>query len=302
MVPFSFMKLIWKFVAIYNKNIKHIVHPIQDSFLFDSAVDTLKVLLIPTLWDNYSYIIISGDSAVIVDPSDFKSISKELKKRKLHVSSIILTHDHIDHVAGVLQISHKYKSKIITTRGVSIPGIKTEIENGFKFPFGDVFIEAVFVPGHYASPYPISNTYNNIAWYIEKAGVLFTGDTLFPCGYGCVAEGSEEIILNSLRLIRSLPDDIDIFCGHEYSIFNTPFAYSIDPGNKLLKDRLKFINESLVNHKPTVPTTLKQEKYINPFLRWDDKILKAKLSIDSLSDIETFVYLRNLKHEYHKHE
>ncbi len=41
--------------------------------------------------------------------------------------------------------------------------------------------------------------------------------------------------------MRALPDDTDLYCGHEYTLANARFSVTVDPKNTALKERLKTI-------------------------------------------------------------
>lgn len=298
MIPFIFMKMVWRIVEIYTNYVKKVKHPVKNAFLLDTRNVSIKIIIIPTLWDNYSYLIVSGNQAVIIDPSAFGPIVKEIEKRQLQVPYILVTHEHIDHISGITSLQRRYKSTIIATEGSLIPINFTGVNDGFKLEFGNIYLEVLSVPGHYSSPYPLSSISRNIAWYSKDAGVLFTGDTMFSCGYGFIKDGSEKIMWESLKKLRALPGDTLLFFGHEYSLKNTVFAREIDPNNFYLKERLSAINCLLQTNKPTIPTFLELEKEINPFLRWDESSLKKQLMISDTSEFETFLHIRKLKNEY----
>ena len=59
--------------------------------------------------------------------------------------------------------------------------IKFSLEKNFKI---------IHIPGH---------TLGHIAFYSEKANVIFTGDTLFSLGCGRIFEGTFEQMFKSLR-------------------------------------------------------------------------------------------------------
>ena len=295
MIPFWLMRFIWISLGIYIKVINKKDHPVNRVLTYETFDKSVKVILIPTLWDNYSYIIVSGNDAIVIDPSDYKAILKEIKDRKLRLNSIVITHEHIDHVIGINQLQKKHGSPIYAPKN-AIPGKITVVENGYKIPFGDVYLEAVVVPGHHSWPYPISSFKNNIAWYCSKASVLFTGDTLFSCGYGFMAKGHEREMWESLKKIRSFPDETLMFCGHEYSLMTTAFAASFDPENIQLKKRINEVQNLIKNRQPTIPTTLGLEKAINPWLRWDDEKLIKKHGINK-EGFESFMEIRKIKNE-----
>ena len=113
---------------------------------------------------------------------------------------------------------------------------------------------------------------------------LFTGDTLFSLGCGKIFEGTYEQMFNSLKKIKTLPKDTEIYCGHEYTLKNSNFCVAYDTDNLHLQNKISVIKEKLVNGLPTVPTILGDEMQCNIFL-------KAK-------DIQTFSKLRDLKDNF----
>ena len=74
----------------------------------------IKVKIIPQLKDNYSYVIYSDEKklAAIIDPAESTSIIDFIQKKILTIETIILTHHHDDHTAGV--------QDILNFRGVSV--------------------------------------------------------------------------------------------------------------------------------------------------------------------------------------
>jgi hydroxyacylglutathione hydrolase len=131
------------------------------------------------------------------------------------------------------------------------------------------------IPGH---------TTGHIAFHFFKEKKIFTGDTLFSLGCGRIFEGTYEQMFNSLKKIKTLPEDTEIYCGHEYTLQNSNFCSAYDSNNLLLKNKITKIKKKLENGLPTVPTILKEEIQCNIFL-------KAK-------DIQTFSKLRDLKDNF----
>lgn len=296
------MNAIWKGVRFYLERVKGTTHPVHDSVTFESSVASLEVTLIPTLWDNYSYIVYSGDQALIIDPSEYGPIRSEIDRRHVRVSHILVTHDHIDHIGAVPRMQRRYGATVLASKRSEIPCPFTEVSDGYELQLNGQVVRALSVPGHYASPYPASSVYNNLAWYAPEARLLFSGDTLFSCGYGFIAEGHERTMYDSLSRLRALPDDCMIFPGHEYTARNLRFAVGIDPNNETLRKRKIEVENLLAANRPSVPTSLSFEKATNPFLRWDDEDLRKTLGIPDKNDYETYLHVRALKNEYNKNK
>ena len=89
-------------------------------------------------------------------------------------------------------------------------------------------------PGH---------TTGHIIFWFEKEKKVFTGDTLFVLGCGKLFEGTPKVMWNSLLKIRNLPNETEIYCGHEYSKNNADFALSIEKNNNKLIKRSEEINK-----------------------------------------------------------
>ena len=65
-------------------------------------------------------------------------------------------------------------------------------------------------------------------------------------------------MFSSLQLIKSLPLETKIYCGHEYSLKNSDFCINYDKENSALKDKIKLIKNKLDKNLPTIPTTIKE--------------------------------------------
>jgi hydroxyacylglutathione hydrolase len=112
------------------------------------------------------------------------------------------------------------------------------------------------IPGH---------TRAHIAYSGE--GMLFCGDTLFACGCGRVFEGTAEQMYASLQKLLALPDETKVYCGHEYTLANIGFAKAVEPANRALGEREARDQRLRDAGRPTLPSTLGEEKATNPFLR-----------------------------------
>ena len=73
----------------------------------------------------------------------------------------------------------------------------------------------------------------------------------------------------SLKKLRDLPGDTQVYCGHEYTLANIKFAQTIEPDNAALKARAAEAAKQIADGQWTIPTTIDEEKAANPFLRAD---------------------------------
>jgi hydroxyacylglutathione hydrolase len=100
-------------------------------------------------------------------------------------------------------------------------------------------------------------------------GVLLCGDTLFSLGCGRLFEGTPAQMLSSLQRLASLPGELLVCCGHEYTAANGRFAQSVEPDNAALKHRVEVVARLRAEQRPSVPVSLASELACNPFLRVD---------------------------------
>ena len=114
----------------------------------------------------------------------------------------------------------------------------------------------------------IGHTSTHIAFYINnKVPILFIGDTLFSAGCGRVFEGTNKQMYDSLRKIKSLPKNTNIYCAHEYTKSNLLWALDLEPENQNLKKKLVEVEKKIALKELTIPCLLKDELKINLFLR-----------------------------------
>ncbi len=239
----------------------------------------MKIEIIRCLQDNYSYVIIDEktQTACVVDPSEAKPVINFLERKKINLKYILNTHHHYDHVGGNMELKKKYNSIIVGFKGDRdrIPEIDEFIENNQIWKKDNFEAKIYHIPGH---------TTGHIAFHFYKEKKIFTGDTLFSLGCGRIFEGTYEQMYNSLKKIKELPKDTEIYCGHEYTLQNSKFCLAYDPENLKLKEKIVKIKKDLQNNLPTIPSTLEDELNCNIFL-------KAK-------DIKSFSKLRDLKDNF----
>ena len=239
----------------------------------------MKIEIIKCLQDNYAYIIIDETNglSIVIDPSESKPIIDYVEKNKLNLKFVLNTHHHFDHVGGNKELKKKYNLKVIGFEGDKnrIPEIDITLSDKEIWKNKNFEAKIYHIPGH---------TSGHICYHFFKQNILFTGDTLFSLGCGRIFEGTYKEMFSSLQLIKSLPLDTKIYCGHEYTLKNSDFCINYDKENSTLKDKIKLIKNKLDNNLPTIPTTIKEELECNIFLR-------AK-------DVKSFSKLRDLKDKF----
>ena len=239
----------------------------------------MKIEIIKCLQDNFSYLIIdeTNRSACVVDPSEAKPIINQIEKKGLKLKYILNTHHHYDHVGGNLELKKKYNSIIVGYKGDKdrIPKIDLLVDDDQIWKKENFEAKVYHIPGH---------TSGHIAFHFFKEKKIFTGDTLFSLGCGRIFEGTYKQMYNSLKKIKELPKDTEIYCGHEYTLQNSSFCIANDPENSKLKEKIIEIKKKLSKNLPTVPSILSDELECNIFLK--------------ANDIKSFSKLRDLKDNF----
>jgi len=250
----------------------------------------LNINIIPCLQDNYSFVIhdTETDTIAVVDPSEFEPIANFIEKKIKKIDYILNTHHHFDHTGGNLALKKKYSAKIIGSKKDEkrIPGIDIKLSDNENFKLGNINFKIFFIPGH---------TSGHICFYAKNEKVIFTGDTLFSLGCGKVFEGTYLEMFRSLNLIKQLPTDTQIYCGHEYTQNNLNFCVKYDIDNNNLKKKKKWIAAKIDQKLPTIPITVKEELNTNIFLRCDNYVVKKSLGMENSTELEVFKKLRDLK-------
>jgi len=256
-----------------------------------SCAASFTVAQFPCLSDNYGYLIhdeATGQTAA-VDTPDAYAYKKELAKRGWKLTHIFCTHHHSDHVGGNLKLKTEgVKIYGPTKEKNTIPGIDVAVSEGDSFEFGGTKGTIIDVGGH---------TLGHVAFHFPEDSTVFVGDALFALGCGRMFEGTPPQFWESLKKIRTLPDETTVYCAHEYTESNAKFAASVEPGNADLMSRVAEIRDKRSRGEPTVPSKMGEEKATNPFLRIDisDELRKNVGVIETDTGADAFAKLRRAK-------
>jgi hydroxyacylglutathione hydrolase len=151
------------------------------------------------------------------------------------------------------------------------------VDSGDVVRVADVQARCIHIPGH---------TLGAVAYYVDT-GVeryVFTGDTLFCAGCGRLFEGTPAQMHGSLSRLLELPGDTRVHCGHEYTESNLRFAAHLEPSNGHVpraQDRAKRLR---AEGRPTMGTTLDEERRVNPFVRTRSPEARKTLGIPADAD------------------
>lgn len=253
----------------------------------------LEIIILPCRADNYAYLLHDPENRKVatVDAPDAAVIEAALEFRGWVLDTILITHHHEDHIAGVDRLRQKFGAAVVgaVADAHRLPALDRAVAAGDVVTVGAHSTEVLEVPGH---------TLGHIAYYFSKDAALFSADSLMVMGCGRVFEGTLDQMWQSLVTLASLPDDTQVYSGHEYAESNLRFALSIDGENPELRQRSVEIAALRAAGRPTVPAPLSLERITNPFLRATDPDLKARLGLAGAPDAEVFAEIRRRKDRF----
>jgi hydroxyacylglutathione hydrolase len=251
---------------------------------------SLEIHMFPCLADNYGYLVHDHETrtTVAIDTPDAEAIGRELDEKGWRLTHIFNTHHHADHAGGNLELKRRTGCRIVGPRAdaARIPGIDAQVGEGDTLTLGSSRVEVYDTPGH---------TRGHIVYFLPDEQVAFVGDTLFAMGCGRLFEGTPAQMWSSLQKILRWPDATRLYCAHEYTQTNARFALTVEPRNAALAERAAEVARLRAAGRPTIPTTLAEEKVTNPFLRPSSAGLRETLDLESASDVEVFAKTRKLK-------
>ena len=200
----------------------------------------IKTLVVTPFQQNCRILFSSTSrAAAIIDPGgEVDRIISELNALNLKPESILLTHAHIDHGAGVAALEERLHEAGFSPKLYAHPNekdmrasIETQaqmfglpsgeyrnvrepdvyLDDGGTFKVGEYDSRALFTPGH--AP-------GHISLFFESAGdvpVLIAGDTLFASSIGRtdLPGGDFDTLVRSIReKLYVLPDETIVLSGH----------------------------------------------------------------------------------------
>ncbi|GAB1605613.1 hydroxyacylglutathione hydrolase, mitochondrial-like isoform X1 [Argonauta hians] len=239
----------------------------------------LMIIPVPMLKDNYAYIIIEtrNRTTVVVDPGDAHAVQAALKKADVIPSAVLTTHRHWDHSGGNAHMKRMYPDiKVYGGACDRVPGATNTVTDGDLIQYGPLRFKVMSTPGH---------TVGHLTYLLEgnqfgAPDSLFSGDHLFLSGCGRMFECSADVMLKSLDSLHYLPDDTLVWPGHEYAVQNLKFAIHLNPDNEITRQKLNWAFKQRKKMLPTCPSSLREEKLYNPFLRLSDKVILQSLNIE----------------------
>jgi hydroxyacylglutathione hydrolase len=188
-----------------------------------------EILIVGPLQCNCS---ILGDEAsreaIVVDPGDnISRIVATLEKHQLTLKQIIVTHAHIDHIAGAQRLKQLTGAPVLYNQN-DLPLVKmmdvqagwldiptpdvappdASLEDGQVVSITGLTGSILHTPGH---------TEGSVCLYLPQQSLLLAGDTLFAGSIGRtdLPGGNTQKLIQSIHdSLLSLPDEVTVVPGH----------------------------------------------------------------------------------------
>jgi hydroxyacylglutathione hydrolase len=245
------------------------------------------------LKDNYGVLLHdpSTGATAAIDAPEAAPIEAALAERGWRLTDILVTHHHADHTDGIAALKKKHLCRVVAPRkeASKIQNIDVTVREGDVVQVGSMVGRILETPGH---------TAGHISYWFKQDKLAFVGDTLFSVGCGRILEGTPEMMWQSLVKIRNLPADTQLYCGHEYTAANVHFALTVEPKNSALRARAEEVVRLIEKKRPTIPTTIQQEKSYNPFLRADLHSVAGAINMEGANPESVFATIRARKDKF----
>jgi len=149
--------------------------------------------------------------AMLVDPladraDDYEA---ELKRRGLSLKYVVDTHVHADHLSGGALLKRRTGAQYLMHHNSVAGCVDTRLHDGDRLHVGDVEVKVMHTPGH---------TQDSVT--LKLADRLLTGDFLFigegGAGRTDLPGGDAQEHWEALQHLHGLPDELQVFPGHDY--------------------------------------------------------------------------------------
>ncbi len=241
---------------------------------FHTSDGSLEVHQIPSWQDNLIWLLVctaTGEAAA-VDGPEAGSVLDYCADRGFALTAVLNTHTHGDHIGINRDLGRRgllggLRVVGCRSRAAEIPGLSQGVDEGDGVRIGRATGRVMRTDGHIDG---------HLSFVFDD--VVFCGDTLFTGGCGYLFDGPAEVMYRSLERLAALDPGTRVCCAHEYTEDNLKFAWTVEPDNTALRERIVRVRGLRAEGGCAVPSTVGEERATNPFLRQHAPSLVAKLA------------------------
>lgn len=252
-----------------------------------------EIHVFPCLEDNIGALVHDPQTGACaaIDAPEEAAVRRALEETGWRLSDILVTHRHADHVQGIPGLKRQFGCRVVAPQkaAADLPVADAFVREGDTVKVGELAAHVWETPGHCR---------DHIAYWFAGDRALFAGDTLFTLGCGRVSESTYAEMWHSLERLAALPGEARVYSGHDYVLSNAKFALAADPDNAALKARAQEAERAKAEGRFLVPSTLREEKATNPFLRAGEPALADAVKKPGKSAGEVFQALREWKNGF----
>jgi hydroxyacylglutathione hydrolase len=225
--------------------------------------------------DNYLYLLAEGAEAALVDPADPEAALALCSELGLRPRWILHTHGHADHAGGSAELRGRLGARVL---GHAADAAWFEPDEDLagrtELRLGGLRLTVHHAPGHTPG-----------SLLLQADGWLLTGDTLFWGGAGNCRNGGDpaRLATSLVEVLGALDGALLVHPGHDYALANLPFALELEPGNAAAAARLAAVQAARAEGREPEPTSLAEERALNPFLRTATPALADALAARGLT-------------------
>ena len=240
---------------------KHVVTQPRDAF--STSDGRLAIHQVPAWRDNLIWLVhcVETGTVAAVDGPEAEPALEYCRRHNWNLGVVINTHTHRDHIGinqaldklGLLQSMTVYGPAL---KASAVPGLTDPVTEGDVVRIGNVEGRVMLTEGHIDG---------HVSYVFDD--VVFCGDTMFGAGCGYLFDGPPEKMHDSLQRLAALPEGTRVCCAHEYTEDNLLFAWSLEPDNPALIQRIREVVALRAQGGCSVPSTIGEERATNPFVR-----------------------------------
>lgn len=256
----------------------------------------MQIVAIAALKDNYIWAIVKDTQVLLIDVGEAQPVLDFLQAKNLKPVGVLITHDHDDHIGGVPALKQAYPDCLVYAHKDHNLSKEVCVSAGEVVRVLGLDFEVSQSDGH---------TDCHLTYTLCQNGThVFCGDTLFRAGCGRVFTGTIKQLFDSFCAYSTLADETLFYPAHEYTLANLAFAQHLEPTNQAILTAITQDKNTRLQNKPTLPTSLGEERLINPFVRsvsCDEKLYEAakQAGYDGDKDaLQLFAFLRKLKDNF----
>lgn len=135
----------------------------------------------------------------------------------LHVTAVIETHNHADHISGHGELARRTGACIYVHEQAGVSYAHHNLKDGDELTFGDVAMRVLHTPGHRPEHIALAvadTSRGNDPWLVLTGDSLFIGDVARPDLAVSGVEGADALYSSIFERLLQLDDGVEVYPSH----------------------------------------------------------------------------------------